>query len=146
MSGRSLSPVPGSAADFFNPVPSGAVSGHRRAAVFFLVIDSRFGTPIHVFLELDPRLDADYCGHTVREVTLESPPSGVGGVYAIGRDPARPDRFRKFRSDGAVAGAGFILIEPRFVGATWQAYAREFRPQGGNVGHRGADPGARAKR
>jgi len=103
--------------------------------VFFLVIDSRFGTPIYVFLELDPRLDDDYPGQTVREVTLESPASRVGGVYAIGRDPAKPERFRKFASDGAVAGAGFILIEPRYVGATWQAYTREFRPQGEGTGN-----------
>jgi hypothetical protein len=114
--------------------------------VFFLVIDARFGTPIHVFLELDPRLDDDYPGQTVREVTLESPASRVDGGFAIGRDPSRADRFRKFGCDGAVVGAGFILIEPRFVGATWQAYTREFRPQGGKVGHRGADPGAQAKR
>jgi hypothetical protein len=113
--------------------------------VFFLVIDSRYGTPIHVFLELDPRLDDDYPGQTVREVTLESPASRVGGVYAIGRDPAKPARFRKFASDGAVAGAGFVLIEPRYVGATWQAYTHEFRPQGDTVGHRRADARPRAK-
>lgn len=114
--------------------------------MFFLVIDSRFGTPIYVFLELDPRLEEDYPGQTVREVTLESPSYRVGGIYAIGRDPAVPDRFRKFCSDGAVAGAGFILIEPRYVGATWQAYTREFRPQGGKAGHRKDDLSPKMKR
>lgn len=104
--------------------------------MFFLVIDSRFGTPIHVFLEIDPRLDEDYGGNRVREVTLESLPDRLESPYAVGQDPVRSDRYRKFRSEGAVASAGFILIEPRFVGASWQAYTREFRPQGGKVGPR----------
>jgi hypothetical protein len=55
---------------------------------------------------------------------------GVGRRPAIGRDPYHLDRFREFASDGAVSRGGFILIEPRYVGPSWEAYVREFRPQG----------------
>jgi len=107
--------------------------------MYFLVIDTRFGTPIYAFLELDPRGTSDYPGLTVREVTLEfmrapggagPAPPAVGRRPAIGRDPYQHDRFREFVSDGAVARGGFILIEPRYVGPSWGAYEREFRPQG----------------
>jgi hypothetical protein len=105
----------------------------------YLVIDTRFGTPIYAFLELDPRGADEYPGLAVREVTLEllRAPGGagldwpaVGRRPAIGRDPYHLDRFREFASDGAVARGGFILIEPRYVGPSWEAYVREFRPQG----------------
>ena len=49
---------------------------------------------------------------------------------AIGRDPAHLERFREFASDGAVARAGFILVEPRYVGPDWEGYCRQFRPEG----------------
>lgn len=97
----------------------------------FLVIDCRFGCPIYVFLEVDPRGAEAFPGFAVREVAIElSPSTHRGARAAIGRDPRRLDQFREFCSDAAAAGAGFILIEPQYVGPTWEAYAREFRPQG----------------
>ena len=44
----------------------------------FLVIDTRFGTPIFAFLELDPRGAADYPALAVREVVLDSLPAPDG--------------------------------------------------------------------
>jgi hypothetical protein len=98
----------------------------------FLVIDHRFGTPIYAFLERDPHGHPDYPGLSVREVTLEPgpPPPACGRRCAIGRDPARLERFREFPSEGAVARAGFILIEPRYVGPNWEGYCSQFRPEG----------------
>jgi hypothetical protein len=98
----------------------------------FLVVDSRFGTPIYVFLERDPHGQSDYPGLVVREVSLEAGagPSAVGRRAAIGRDPAHLEQFREFISDGAVARAGFILVEPRYVGPSWEGYCRHFRPEG----------------
>jgi hypothetical protein len=98
----------------------------------FLVVDTRYGVPIHAFLELDPRGTTDYPGLVVREVAIElaDPAGGVGRRVAVGRNPHRLDKFQEFESDVAVARAGFILIEPRYVGPTWQAYVSEFRPQG----------------
>jgi hypothetical protein len=93
----------------------------------FLVVDARYGTPIYVFLESAP----DSPGLTVQEVTLETAGAPAAGRRtAIGRDPNHLERFREFVSDGAVARAGFILIEPRYVGATWEGYSRQFRPEG----------------
>src|SRR5438128_1912634 len=77
----------------------------------YLVIDTRFGTPIYAFLELDPRGDGS-CTLAVREVTLEFLPAAGGAAAgrarlgrrpAIGRDPYQLDQFREFTSDGAVA-------------------------------------------
>jgi hypothetical protein len=102
----------------------------------FLVVDDRYGTPIHVFMELDPRDETGFPGFRVRAVTLEpsAAPSRAGlGVHpdvAVGCDPGQLDRFREFRTDGAVAGAGFILIEPRYVGPSWPSYILAFRPAG----------------
>jgi hypothetical protein len=100
----------------------------------FLIVDHRFGTPIHVFLELDPTAEPGFPGFGVRPVTLEWPagPPGLGvpAGIAIGRDPHQLDSFRTFGSDKAVAGAGFILIEPRYVGPNWPAYVLAFRPGG----------------
>ncbi|HSQ56815.1 MAG TPA: hypothetical protein VLM40_13825 [Gemmata sp.] len=98
----------------------------------YLVIDSRFGTPIYVFLEIDPRTVDAYPGLAVREVAIELASAEHCGRrrFTIGRDPHHLDLFREFGSDGAAAGAGFILIEPRYVGPTWEAYSREYRPQG----------------
>lgn len=97
----------------------------------FLVVDARFGTPIYVFLERDPHGQDGYPDLAVQEVTLEA---GVGSVVwrrvAIGRDPAHLEQFREFASDGAVARAGFILMEPRYVGPNWEGYCRQFRPEG----------------
>jgi hypothetical protein len=113
----------------------------------FLVIDTRFSTPIYVFLELDPRNMGTYPGLAVQEITLEALPAldgtgpgpiGIGRRPAIGRDPYQLDRFREFSSDGAVARGGFILIEPRYVGPSWDAYVQEFRPQGEKPTHRPA--------
>jgi hypothetical protein len=98
----------------------------------FLVVDGRYGTPVYAFLETDPRADAGFPGLAVREVALDPAEAAAGFAarVSVGLDPGRGDRFREFRSDGAVASAGFILIEPRYVGATWQGYVTEFRPQG----------------
>lgn len=101
--------------------------------MFFLVIDYRFGTPIYAFLERDPRGDGAF-RLTVREVSLEFPdaagPARLGRRPAIGRDPQHLDCFQEFTTDGAAARAGFIVVEPRYVGPSWEAYEREFRPQG----------------
>ncbi|HVK14808.1 MAG TPA: hypothetical protein VM597_39085 [Gemmataceae bacterium] len=100
----------------------------------FLVVDSRFGTPIYVFLEIDPAAEAGFPGFGIQPVTLETADNSAEGELpagvAIGRDPGRLDQFRGFRSNGAVAGAGFILIEPRYVGPNWSAYLLAFRPEG----------------
>ena len=96
----------------------------------FLVVDPRFGTPIYVFLESDPQTDASLLGLTVQEVTLEAAMDSRNRRTSIGRDPNHLRRFREFASDGAVARAGFILMEPRFVGVNWESYSRQFRPEG----------------
>jgi hypothetical protein len=137
---RSFKPdfVPAAAADqaeSSNPSPG-------RHSPYYLVIDHRFRVPIFVFLEVDPRigwLGADP-GSPVLGVTLElaAPPAsmpvreraGVRCDVTIGRDPQRPDRFREFRSDRHVRAAGFVLIEPRYVGANWETYLSVFRPEG----------------
>ncbi|MCE9562675.1 MAG: hypothetical protein K8U57_11570 [Planctomycetes bacterium] len=105
----------------------------------FLVLDSRFGTMIYVILETDPRKEREFPELNVREIQLERRPTapgtspqdaGICAGAAIGRDPAHLYRFREFGSDRAVAGAGFILIEPRYVGPSWPAYVSAFRPDG----------------
>lgn len=98
----------------------------------FLVIDVRFATPIYVFLERDPSGQDGYPNLTAREVTLdaEGGPPQLGRGPAIGRDPEHLERFREFASDVAVARAGFILVEPRYVGPNWEGYCRHFRPEG----------------
>jgi hypothetical protein len=106
----------------------------QESCRYFHIIDNRFGTPIHIFLELDPSSEPGFCGLKVNAVTLETAanPSGAGvpaGV-AIGRNPHQLDQFRAFGSDRAVAGAGFILIEPRYVGPSWPSYVLAFRPGG----------------
>jgi hypothetical protein len=100
--------------------------------MFFLVIDFRFCTPIFVFLEIDPRGSEGYPGLAVCEVVIEFAPSRskASQIRALGRDPHQLTRFREFGSDGAATRAGFILIEPLYVGLSWESYAREFRPQG----------------
>jgi hypothetical protein len=111
--------------------------GRRRAApdatpeadMHFLVVDSRFGTPVYAFLERDPRGQAGYPGFTVREVSLEAGAT-ASRRPAIGRDPARLERFCEFASEAALARAGFILIEPRYVGPNWEGYCCQFRPEG----------------
>ena len=96
----------------------------------FLVVDARFGTPIYVFLERDPHGQDGYPDLAVQEITLEVGADVAGRRAAIGRDPAHLERFREFSSDGAVARAGFILVEPRYVGPSWEGYSRHFRPEG----------------
>lgn len=100
----------------------------------YLVVDRRFSTPITIFLDLDPTADPGFPGLAVREVTLAPPGraegSGVSARDAIGRDPVHLDQFRSFPSDRAVATAGFILIEPRYVGPNWSAYVQAFKPDG----------------
>ncbi len=103
----------------------------------FLVIDNRFGTPIYVLLETDPRSERGFPTLPVREVTLEywvGPTVTLGShtntPTSVGRDPAHLDQFREFGSDWAVARAGFILIEPRYIGPSWLSYLSAFRPEG----------------
>jgi hypothetical protein len=116
------------------------ISLHREQTIstdpvkLFLIVDNRFGTPIHVFLELDPSGEPGFPGFKVCSVTLEPSDSShgfeVNAGCAIGRDPHQLDRFKVFRSNLAVAGAGFILIEPRYVGPNWSGYVIAFRPGG----------------
>ncbi|HEX4607624.1 MAG TPA: hypothetical protein VH092_05400 [Urbifossiella sp.] len=100
----------------------------------YLVVDNRFPIPITILLDLDPTAEPGFPGFAVREVTLEpdvQPENqGISARDAIGRDPARLDRFRSFPSERAVARAGFILIEPRYVGPNWPAYILAFKPGG----------------
>ncbi|MBA4191024.1 MAG: hypothetical protein C0467_23815 [Planctomycetaceae bacterium] len=116
------------------PAPQVAVA---ETETNFLVLDNRFGTMIYVILESDPRVDGAFPALAVREILLErratSPgvsQQDTGASAAIGRDPAHLHHFREFGSDRAVAGAGFILIEPRYVGPSWPAYVSAFRPDG----------------
>jgi hypothetical protein len=98
---------------------------------YYLVVDRRFRAPVYVFLAEDPHGEPGFPGLGVREVTLASPPAGGSTpLAAIGADPALPDSFREFRSDGHARAAGFALIEPRYVGPTWAAYLAVFRPDG----------------
>jgi hypothetical protein len=110
----------------------------------FLIVDNRFGTPIHVFLELDPSGEPGFPGFKVGSVTLEScddtPSTGVNAGCAIGRNPHQLDRFKVFSSNQAVAVAGFILIEPRYVGPNWSGYVVAFRPGGEKPIKRSAPP------
>ena len=94
---------------------------------------------IYVILETDPRKEREFPRLNVREIQMERRPTapgtspqdaGICAGAAIGRDPAHLDRFREFGSDRAVAGASFILIEPRYVGPSWPAYVSAFRPDG----------------
>jgi hypothetical protein len=101
----------------------------------YLVVDTRFRTPVHVFLDADPRAEAGFpASLAVRRVTLDTGANvgpfdcGVGAAAAVGQHPWQPELFREFRSDGAAGRAGFGLIEPRFVGPSWAAYQRAFRP------------------
>jgi hypothetical protein len=120
--------------------PGGSPAVDAGAGTYFLVVDDRYGTPIHVFLEFDPSAEPGFPGFGVRAVTLEptasSPGLGVPAGAAIGRDPQDLDRFRAFGSDRAVAGARFILVEPRYVGPNWPAYVLTFRPGGAKPGKR----------
>jgi len=102
----------------------------------YLVIDDRFGTPIYVLLEIDPRFERGFPALRVSEITLDrwvsstAAPGSHPSRPAVGRDPAHLDRFREFGSDWAVAQAGFILIEPRYIGPSWPSYLSAFRPEG----------------
>jgi hypothetical protein len=99
---------------------------------YFLLIDDRFRVPIFVFVELKPRRPA-------RAVTIEFAPAGprehrcwagVGPNTSLGRHPGHWDRFKQFRSDGHARAAGFLPIEPRYVGPSWESYLAAFRPEG----------------
>jgi hypothetical protein len=106
--------------------------------VHFLVIDDRFPSPVYVFLDADPRQEEGFPGLPVFQVNLERPsdPGGSGwdgGVTpaaSVGRYLGDPARFREFGSDRAVDTARYQLVEPRYVGPTWKAYVRHFRPGG----------------
>jgi hypothetical protein len=118
--------------------------------VYFLVIDTRYGVPIYVFLEHDPNKADERAKLRGRWVTLEpvvtaghsDPHSTLGTTAAIGGDPNRPDRYAVFASEGAVRAAGFSLIEPRYMGPTWESYLSVFHPEGGKPSF---SSGARAR-
>ena len=114
--------------------PGNHLNSSTDVGKHFLVVDNRFGTPIHVFLELDPSAEPGFPNFGVRAVTLEPPADapdlGVPAGVAIGRNPHQLNQFRAFGSDKEVAGAGYILIEPRYVGPSWPAYVLAFRPGG----------------
>jgi hypothetical protein len=136
------------------PKPVAAVSPERsdvgiaaRVPVetqsYFLVIDERFSVPIFVFLESDPRTNSRLAdpGLAVRRITLDlaTPKSdqaaarggaSVRSDSAIGRDPERLERFREFLSERQLRAARFVLIEPRYVGPSWETYLGVFRPEG----------------
>ena len=103
----------------------------------YLVIDDRFRSPVHVFLEHEPESEVGFPRLSVRPVALEmvAAASGyrLGAGGSVGQNPQKPDHFREFGSDGAVSAAGYGLIEPRFVGATWAEYDRAFRFGGKTV-------------
>ena len=99
---------------------------------YFLLVDDRFRVPIFVFVEVRPRRPA-------RAVTIEFTPTepaarrcwvGVRPAAALGRDPEYWDRFREFATDGHARAAGFLPIEPRYVGPSWESYLGAFRPEG----------------
>jgi hypothetical protein len=108
----------------------------------FLVIDNRFGSAVFVFLECDPNESGGSRKLRGRWVTLEqaapsrvgtepAAPIGLASAAAIGGDPDRSDRFAVFESDGEVRAAGYSLIEPRYVGPSWETYLSIFHPEGG---------------
>jgi hypothetical protein len=110
---------------------------------YYLVIDERFSVPIFVFLESDPRTNVRLAdpGLFVRWVTLDlAAPrtdsaaarnsAGVRSDSAIGRDPERMERFREFPSERHLRAARFVLIEPRYIGPSWETYCGVFRPEG----------------
>jgi hypothetical protein len=108
--------------------------------MYFLVIDNRYGVPIYVFLERDPNDTEGRAKLRGRWVTLDPVPNlnGADGsnatlaaAAAIGGDPNQPDHFAVFASDGAVRAAGFSLIEPRYMGPSWETYLSVFHPEGG---------------
>jgi hypothetical protein len=99
---------------------------------YFLLIDGRFRVPIFVFVEVEPRRPA-------RAVTIEFAPVGrgehrcwvgVGPATCLGRHPGHWDRFKEFPSDGHARAAGYLPIEPRYVGPSWESYLGAFRPEG----------------
>jgi hypothetical protein len=99
---------------------------------YFLLIDRRFRVPIFVFVEVEPRRPA-------RAVTIEFTPVGRGehrcwvGVRpntSLGRHPEHWTQFKEFASDGHARAAGFLPIEPRYVGPSWESYLGAFRPEG----------------
>jgi hypothetical protein len=108
--------------------------------VHFLVIDKRYGVPIYVFLERDPNDTEGRAKVRGRWVNLEPAASAdhgdmshstLGTAAAIGGDPNWPDRYAVFASEGAVRAAGFSLIEPRYMGPSWETYLSVFHPEGG---------------
>ncbi len=99
---------------------------------YFLLVDHRFRVPICVFVEIEPRRPA-------RAVTIEASVaepgehrcrSGVGPTTCLGRHPQLWDRFKEFPSDGHARAAGYLPIEPRYVGPSWESYLAAFRPEG----------------
>jgi hypothetical protein len=106
-----------------------ATAGSRP---YFLLVDDRFRVPIFVFVELEPRRPA-------RAVTIEFAPIdpgghrcwiGIGPATSLGRHPSQWDRFKEFPSDGHARAAGYMPIEPRYVGPSWESYLGAFRPEG----------------
>jgi hypothetical protein len=117
------------------PTPAHAPRDDEPAAgprPYFLLVDDRFRVPICVFVEIEPRRPA-------RAVTIEVSPAapgehrcrvGVGPATCLGRHPEHLNRFKEFASDGHARAAGYLPIEPRYVGPSWESYLAAFRPEG----------------
>jgi hypothetical protein len=104
----------------------------------FLVIDNRFGTPIHVFLEFAPEDETNELGLSVQDVKIDlfGPEKREGRRSVLGQDPRSRNQFREFVSEEAVDNSGYVLVEPYFMGPTWGEYVRGFRPQGKSANKR----------
>ena len=118
-------PRPTAAADRDDVAPAGP-------RPYFLLVDGRFRVPIFVFVEVEPRRPA-------RAVTIEFTPAvpgehrcwvGVRPAAALGRHPEHWDRFKEFPTDRHARAAGYLPIEPRYVGPSWESYVGAFRPEG----------------
>jgi hypothetical protein len=99
---------------------------------YFLIVDDRFRVPIFVFVELEPK-------RPFRKVTIEFAPVGPGeyrcGVgIGSGRSLARHaefwDRYKEFSTDRQARAAGYVPVEPRYIGPSWESYLAAFRPEG----------------
>jgi hypothetical protein len=114
---------------------------------YFLVVDTRFGVPVFVFLDTDPAGAAGYPGPPARHVTLART-EGSGSVQpgsTVGADPFARGRYAEFASDGHARAAGFAPVEPRYVGPDWASYTSVFHPEGTKGAGPAADPVRRPK-
>ena len=99
---------------------------------YFLIVDDRFRVPIFVFVELEPT-------RPFRAVTIEFAPVGpgeyrcglgIGPGTSLARHAESWDRYREFSTDRHARAAGYVPVEPRYVGPSWESYLGAFRPEG----------------